>query len=433
MAQPRKELSLFDSTSIIVGIIIGVGIYETAPTIAGAAGSAWLLLLLWLVGGLLSFCGALCYAELAHYCPQDGGDYVYLREAYGPLAAFLFGWAQALIIRPGSIAAMAFPAARYLEVVFSPELPQSLEPHRRTLYAVLIVLGLTLLNMAGVRSGKRTQNLLSALKVAGLLAIGCAVFFPTAGLPLQAAPSELNFSLAMILVLFTYGGWSEIAYVAAEVKDPARNILRSLLWGTGLVTMIYILLNGTFLTVLGYAGVVNSQAVASDTLGAVFCYDARVLVAGLITVSALGAVNGLTLTGSRIYYAVGKDLARLNFMGRWDDKRGAPVVSLLIQACITSTIVVWSGSFNRTVVYTTTVVWLFYFLVALALPILRRRIKADLSGAAFRLPGYPVTLIAFGASCIFLVQGALRYDLGGSLMSLLVLLVGVPVYFMLRA
>lgn len=234
-AQPRPVLSLLDSTCLIVGIIIGAGIYQMAPEIARGAGGPWGLMGLWLLGGLLSLCGALCYAELATAYPREGGDYVYLSRAYGSWAGFLFGWAQLTVIRPGDIAVMAFAFALYAREVFGAWTAAwgwSAEATLK-LFASVAVGALTLINVLGVQAGKWTQNLLTMAKALGLLAMAAAaVAAGPAGSSSEGASGDpIPWTLALIFVLFTYGGWNEMAYVAAEVKDARRNIVRAMVLG----------------------------------------------------------------------------------------------------------------------------------------------------------------------------------------------------------
>ena len=246
----RRELSLFDSTCIVVGIIVGAGIYETAPTVAWGMGSTAGVIGVWLVGGLFALAGALCYAELATAYPHRGGDYVYLNRAYGGWAGFLFGWSQLAIIRPGDIALMAFVFARYAQSIYQPF------PHANIVYAALAVLLITLINLAGLRAGKWTQNVLTVAKIVGLLSIVLAgLLAPAPGAEAAATGSEGptldGVKLALILVMFTFGGWNEMAYVSAEVKRPERNIVRALVLGTAAVTACYVLLNIAYLSALG--------------------------------------------------------------------------------------------------------------------------------------------------------------------------------------
>ncbi len=249
--EPKRHLSVFDSVCIIVGIIIGVGIYETTPTVAACMGTPIGVLSVWLLGGALALAGAFCYAELATAYPRSGGDYVYLTRAFGRMPGFLFGWSRLAIVRPGDIALISFVFARYAAYLWAPDESEA----SLAWWAAGAVVVLTSINIIGVKSGKWTQNTLTLAKTIGLLAIVvCGLLAPGGERPLAAetgaveseSPS-LNLNLALILVLFTYGGWNEMAYVAAEVKDPKRNIARALALGTISVIAIYIIANGAFL------------------------------------------------------------------------------------------------------------------------------------------------------------------------------------------
>ena len=312
---PKKELSLFDSTCIIVGIIIGVGIYETAPIVAASMGSWARTLAVWLAGGMLALSGALCYAELATAYPQSGGDYVYQSRAYGSWAGYLFGWTQLVIIRPADIALLSFIFARYAQTFFSSG------DKNQLFYAAAAVTVLTTINLIGVKEGKWTQNFLTVLKALGLLGIIIAGFSsPDRALASLQSPALTmgGLELALILVLFTFGGWNEMAYVAAEVKRPQRNIVRALVIGTTVVTVLYLLINGAFLYALGYAKMTASPAVAIDTIAKVFPDTAAKTIGILISISALGAVNGLIFTGARISYALGSEHIAFRALGRWN-------------------------------------------------------------------------------------------------------------------
>ena len=293
---PRRSLTLFDSTALIVGIIIGVGVYQNAPLIARGAQGCWGLAGLWILGGVLSLCGALGYAELASAYPRQGGDYVYLSRAYGPWAGFLFGWMQLAVVRPGDIAVMAFAFATYARTLYDPF--AGAEPALTLrLYAAGSVALLTAVNVAGVAAGKWTQNGLMAVKIAGIVAIAAVALGSPQGSAAAGAVEPFPWSVALILVLFAYGGWNEMAYVAAEVRDSDRNIVRALALGTVAVLALYLALNGAFVYGLGYAGLAASSAVAAEVVAAAFPGAAGRLVAALVCISALGAVNGLIFTG----------------------------------------------------------------------------------------------------------------------------------------
>ncbi len=424
---PRKQLTVFDGTCIIVGIIIGAGIYETAPTVASSVGSAPATLGIWLAGGLLALAGSLCYADLATAFPKQGGDYIYLSKAYGPGTGFLFGWSQLLVIRPCDIALMAFVFARYAGQIFR-------FAHCGRAYAVAAILMLTVLNVLGVRQGKWTQNILTMVKILGL----AAIFFAAILAPHQAQstvpdqPKQGGLQLAFILVLFTYGGWNEVAYVAAEMKHPKRNILRTLMIGTLSVTVIYFLVNLAFLRTLGYAGVAASEAVATDTVAAVFPRYASRLIAVLICVSSLGALNGLVFTGARISYALGQDHLLFRFLGRWKSATTGPMRALMIQGALSLLIALVAGSFINTILYTAPVVWLFFLGTVLSLFILRKK-KASVFGSTGLIRARLIPVV-FCVTCVFMLFNCISYALAHKPAALFVLicllLSGIVVYYL---
>jgi amino acid transporter len=428
-SRPKKELSLFDSTCLIVGIIIGAGIYQMAPDVARGASGWQSLLSLWVVGGLLSLCGALGYAELATTYPQEGGDYVYLSRAYGRWAGFLFGWLQLAIVRPGDIAVMAFAFATYARAIGDPFAGTSL-PHGQQIFAVVAVLVLTTVNVAGVRQGKWVQNSLTTIKAAGLLAIvGVALFASrTSSGPVAVPP--LPPSVALIFVLFTFGGWNEMAFVAAEVKDPNRNILRALVVGTVAVTVLYLLVNGAFLYTLGYAGVANSKAVAADAVATVFPALGGKMISALISLSALGAVNGLIFAGARISYAVGADHRVFRLLGQWHPRTGTPVAALLLQGAIAVALILIFGSFVSTILYTAPAVYTFYLASSLAVMVLRA--KEPATPRPYRVTGYPFTTLLFATVCGFLIYSSVAYNSRIAAATLAIGLLGLPVYWLSR-
>ncbi len=427
---PKRELSLFDSTCIVVGIIIGAGIYQMAPDIAKGAGSAWGVFAIWIVGGLLSLCGAISYAELATAYPREGGDYVYLTKAYGRWAGFLFGWAQLTIVRPGDIVIMAFAFATYVRTIYDP-----LAGHPRlsqSLFAAGATFILTIINILGVRQGKWTQNLLTTAKALGLLAIvGIAVIAPREAKP-AAEVSALPWSLALIFVLFTYGGWNEMAYVAAEVRDPRRNIVLALVAGTAAVIALYLLANGAFLYALGYEGLANSKAVASETVATVFPTVGSRLISALVCISALGAVNGLIFTGARISYAVGADHRVFRALGTWDPRTGTPVRALAIQGVIALALILAFSGYIDAMLYTAAAVYAFFLATSLSVIVLR--FKEPGVERPYRVTGYPVTPLIFSGVCACLIYSSLNYARAVKPRSLVVLAImlgaGVVVYLL---
>ena len=417
-ATPRRRLTLLDASSIAVGIIIGSGFFVAVPDVARGAGGAGWTLTAWALGGIVSLLGALCYAELATAYPRDGGDYVFLTRAFGPRTGFLFAWAGFWILRPGNVGAMAFVFARYAQELV-PLKPGALAAAGPFAFAAAAVVVLTLANVLGLRTGKWTQNLLTAAKVLGLLAVcaaGLLLVTPerAASAARPASPSATGFAQAMILVLFAYGGWSDTAYVGAEVRDPRRNILRALLLGMLVVAAIYLLGNLAFLRGLGYEGVANSKAVAADLLrrlGGDWGARGAAAVSLLICVSCLGAINGMVLTGARIFYAVGADHPAYRWLGRWDESRGTPARALAAQALVTLAWVagfgLYENGFERLVLFTAPLFWLFLLLAGLSLYVLRGR-EPDVP-RPYRVAGYPLTPALFCLSSGYMLYASLNY------------------------
>ncbi len=428
---PQRELSLFDSTCIIVGIIIGAGIYQMAPAIARGAESPWGVMAIWVVGGLLSLAGALSYAELATAYPQAGGDYVYLTRAYGRWAGFLFGWAQLTVVRPGDIAVMAFAFATYGRAIYDPLAAYPGLSQR--VFAGAAVLVLTIINILGVKQGKWTQNLLTTAKALGLLAIvGVAVAAPRGAGTVVSYDGlmPVTVPLALVFVLFTYGGWNEMAYVAAEVKDARRNIVRALAVGTAAVMGLYLLVNAAFLYTLGYNGLATSQAVASDAIGTVFPVVGSRLISVLVCISALGAVNGLIFTGARISYAVGEDHRIFRPLGKWDPRTGTPARALAVQGAIALAMIVIFGGFIEAILATSVAVYAFYLGTSLSVIVLR--FKEPRAERPYRVTGYPVTPLVFSGVCLFLIYSSIDYARNFKPISLVVLGValglGIAIY-----
>jgi len=421
---PRRVLSLFDSTSLIVGIIIGAGVFVAAPEVARGAGSGTGVLLLWLAGGLLSLCGALGYAELAAAYPEAGGDVVYLTRAYGRWAGFLFGWIQTVVVRPGDIAVMAFVFATYAERLVHPAWGG------RTGLAAAVVAVLTLVNAAGVRSGVRTQNVLTVAKLAGVLLVvavaGTGPALAGAGSGLLEPATPLPLGIALILVLFCYGGWNEMVYVAAEVRDPRRNIVRAMVIGMGAVTLLYLALNGAFLHLFGWTGLTTSKAVAADAVATVAPVHAGAVVSLLICLCAAGAVNGLVFSGARISFAVGRDHRVFAALGSWSERTGTPARALLLQGGLSLALIVALGSFVDTVLYTAAAVYLFYLATSVAVMVLR--VREPRAPRPYRTWGYPATTLLFCGVCLFLMVAAIRYRPWIAAACGALILLGVPAY-----
>lgn len=425
-AVPERHLTLFDSTNIIVGIIIGSSIYLMTPTIAANVPGLWGLVAVWALGGLFSLFGALCYTELGTMFPREGGDYVYLTQAYGRPLGFLFAWAQLWVVRPGSIGSMAYLFAEYanrlvpIDGWLGPVGGLSASRVAALAYAAAAVLVLSGINLLGVRQGKWTQNVLTVAKLLGLAAVfvvGLLFTSPEAPpAPARYAFDLSDFGLAMIFVLFAYGGWNEMAYVGAEVRDPQRNILRALVLGTVAVAVCYTLLTLSFVHALGTEGVrqiarQENRDVATEVMKLAFGTAGQKFISLLICISALGAINGQIFTGARIYYAMGTEHRVFAPLGRWHAGLGTPVNSLVFQAVVTLALVLGFGltrsGFESSVKFTTPVFWIFMVLVGLSVYVLR--VRQPQTPRPYHVPGYPVTPALFCLSSGFMVYSSLDY------------------------
>ncbi|GIW90254.1 MAG: amino acid transporter [Pirellulaceae bacterium] len=435
-SEPRRALGLFDAICLTVGVIVGVGIYQTAPEVAKAAVFPWQVYAFWLVGGLLTLAGACCYAELASAYPKDGGDYVYLSRAYGPWAGFLFAWFQCTLIRPGDIALVSWVFAHHLLLLVrtrhSDWQQWGVSSWHTAWVACCSVVVLTLFHSRGIVTGKWLQNILTLAKLAGIVWLVGVAAAPAGGEAVPAASSSvvelpaLPATVAIILVLFTYGGWSDAALVAAEVRRPERNIFRALVGGTVLVTVIYLAMNGAFLRVLGHAQMAGSSAVAEDMLKAAGTAKAAAWINALICVSALGCASGMVLTGARISYALGADHPALAWLGRWNTRPGAPRHALALQAAATCAMLLLLRDFLDTLMYTSAAVYGFYTATSLAVIVLRR--KEPNVPRPYRVTGYPVTVLVFAATSLYLMYSALMYRPWHALAMVVYLAVGLLLY-----
>jgi basic amino acid/polyamine antiporter, APA family len=425
VAVPKQTLSVTDMIALIVGVVIGTGIFKTPSLIAANTGRADVFFLAWLAGGIISLIGALCYAELATAYPHTGGDYHYLMRAFGRNVGFLFVWSRMMVIQPGSIAMLAFVFGDY----FSQILP--LGPYAHFFYAALSIATLTAMNLMGTQQGKSTQNLLTAFKVIGLFSVVMVgmVVSPTSSLrvPIDSNP-QTSFGLAMVFVLLTFGGWNEAAYISAELQEVRRNMVRALLWGLGIITAIYLLINVAYLRVLGLREMGQSEVVAADFMRRVLGQGGVKFISLLIIVSALGAINASIFTGSRTNYTLGKDFSRFGFLGQWHGRLNTPTNALLFQGVVALVLVLLGTlvrkGFVAMVEYTAPVFWCFFLLVGLSLFVLRA--KEPEVTRPFRVPLYPFTPFFFCMTCGYMLQSSVVYTGVGALVGLAVLLAGVP-------
>jgi len=462
---PKRRLSAFDATAIVLGIVIGSGIFFLPKLVAIFSPDPVSMLLFWVLGGFVAFVGALCYAELATAYPDTGGDYHFLRMAYGPDVSFLFAWGRMTVIQTGAAAAAALIGGEYLASL----LPLA-DGQSAALYAVVIVVGLTVINLFGLDAGKLTQNVLTLTVGVGLLMVAVAGFWLWAaggvegevaleagaaaagsGSDESAASFQLTaylgmMGMAMIFVLYTYGGWNEAAYLSAEIKDPERNIVRSLFFGLAAVVAVYLLVNLAFLAGLGLDGMKSADVVAAELVGRVWGAPGATLISLLVVVAVVSTVNATIITGARSNHALGRDYPEVfGALGKWRAKGNVPVTALVVQAAITVILIValplligepdpdaafQESGVSAMVAYTSPVFWLFFFLVGLSVAVLRAW-DPD-RPRAFRVPLYPLTPLVFCVACLYMLHSAVSYAGAGSLLGLLVLLAGVPFLAVLR-
>jgi basic amino acid/polyamine antiporter, APA family len=436
-AAPRASLGLYDAIAMIVGIVIGAGIFRAPSIVAGSVSSEAVLISLWIAGGVISLVGALCYAELGSSYPSAGGEYHFLNRAFGGWLSFLFAWARMTVVQTGAIAAIAFVFGDYATRL----LP--LGGNSSVIYALLAVAGITALNIVGTRESKLTQNLLTAsllLAIAAIIIGGLTAATHAPAAPAAPSGGPPFSQLALIFILLTYGGWNEAAYLTAEVREPRRNIVRALVIGILIVTVLYVLLNVAYVNVLGLDGMKASKALAADLMEATFGNIGAVVLSLVVIGASLSTLNGTVFTGARTNYAVGRDYAFFAALGRWKQGANTPVNALLLQGAIALVLVLLSSTtpdgFETMVAYTAPAFWLFFLLTGISLFILRGQ-KAD-QPDGFRVPLYPVTPILFCAMCTFMLYSSVSYAMSkdpssiGAKLGIGVLLAGIPLLLLAR-
>lgn len=429
---PRRVLGGIDVTAIVIGLVIGAGIFKAPSVIAANTVTEGALLAAWLLGGAISLAGALCYAELASAYPHTGGEYHFLTHAYGKRFAFLFAWSRLAVLQTGSIALLAFVLGDYLAEL----LP--LGTASSAIYAAAAVLALTGLNIAGLRASTSVHRAMTVVTVLGLLFVA-AVGLLYGGRPPAATVADVSnhapaFGLAMVFVLLTYGGWNEAAYVSAELRNVQRNMVRVLVSAIAIITLVYVAANLAYLNVLGLAGMRGSEVVTADAMRLALGDIGTQLIAVLIVVAVLTSINVSILTGARTNYAMAADFPLFRFLGAWNDETNVPTAALIVQAAITLLLVLVGAlsrsGFETMVHYVSPVFWLFFMLTAVSLFVLRRREPGH--ARPFRVPLYPLTPLVFVGSCAYMLYSSLAYTGFGALLGVAVLAAGAPLLLFLN-
>ena len=426
----RRALGLFDATMVVIGGIIGAGIFINPYLVARTLDAPALVLGAWILGGAIAMAGALAYAELGARLPRAGGQYVYLREAWHPLAGFLYGWALLFLIETGAIAAVAITFAEYaLRLAGAPDAaPQPL--------AVAAIVVLSVINYFGVKPGSRVLNIFVVLKVAALAVLILLAWFQagapdwfSAGRTDDSPTTALTFGAVLIPILFAYGGWQVTNYVAEEMRDPVRDLPRALILGTLAVVAIYLLVNLAYLRTLGLDGLAATTTPAADTAGRWFGAQGERFIAGAIAISTFGFLSLAVLAPARVYYAMAADHTFFPALARLHPRYRTPAAAIVVQSAwaIVLTLTGRYGDLLNTVVFAD---WIFFGLTVAGLFMLRRRLGTPRDHTT---PGYPWVPALFVLVAAVVVFSTLREAPERSLVGAGLLLLGVPVYYFFKS
>jgi APA family basic amino acid/polyamine antiporter len=428
-----RELGLFDSTMLVMGGIVGAGLFINPYVVAERVHSPVLILGAWVAGGVVAMLGAFIYAELADRMPDTGGEYAYLRECYHPLIGFLFGWVTLLVVMTGGMAAVAVTFARYFLELTGLRLSERV-------VVVITLAALTIVNCLGAKLGSRVQSMLMVMKIAviaGVIFCGFLLIahpFPVLHPilpPKNERPAPLGliaaFGSAMIPVLFAYGGWQTSNYIASEIRDPRRNLTRALMIGVAGVIVLYVAMNVVCVRVLGADGLAATRIPASEVMRHALGDTGAKLVALGIAVSTLGFLSQGILTGPRVYFAMARDGLFFRSVASVTRRTQVPAVAIILQSCWTAVIAL-SGSYEQILNYVVCTNFVFFGLSASCLFILRRREAGTTQAAGFRAPGHPYTTLIFIAiSWLVVIDTIYKYP-ANSLTGFAILLLGLPVY-----
>jgi basic amino acid/polyamine antiporter, APA family len=426
--KPRRQLGLFDAVMLVMGGIVGAGIFANPSEVAHRVHTPFLILGVWVLGGFLAMCGAFIWAELATRLPGTGGQYLYLREAYHPSVAFVYGWGLLLVTQTGGMAAVAVIFSTYFRALTGVVWNDSA-------IAAVVLLMLTGINCLGVRAGSNVQSALMLLKIGALAALVILGFALGGGslksAPLLAQPGSLgllkSIGSAMVPIAFAYGGWQTATFVAGEMRDARRDLSRGLLLGVAAVVGLYLAVNLACLRVLGPAGLDATTTPASDVMRIALGERGAQWIAAGIAISTLGFLSQSMLTAPRVYYAMARDGLFFKGVGKVSRYSGAPVVAILLQGAA-ATIIACSGTYGQILNFEVTVDFIFFGMTAASLFILRRgQIESD--AAIYRVPGHPFTTILFVLSCAGIVVSAIVASPANSAIALCIMLAGLPVYY----
>ncbi len=430
---PRPVLGMYDAVALIVGIVVGAGIFSFPSLVASNTASGTTFIMVWVLGGLISLIGALCYAELATAFPSAGGDYHFLRRAFGNMVSFLFAWARMSVIQTGSVAILSFIFGDYATQIYS------LGPYSPMIYAGIVIAVLTVINIIGIQFGSGVQKVLTSLQILGVLTIIVAglLFAPdgsAAAVSGEATgPGVTTLGLAMVFVLLTFGGWNEAAYISSEMKRGRKQIAKALILGIFIITALYVLVNAAYLNVLGLGGIAGSSAVAGDVMRITFGDGAAWVIGVMVAIAALTSANASIFTGARTNYALGRDFRVFRILGYWNDRADSPINAFIVQGVIALALVglsIWTREGIKSIIdYTAPVFWFFFLMVGISLIVLRR--KEPDAERPFRVPMYPVAPNVFFLTSLYLLYSSLMYTGLGALVGVAVLGLGALILALL--
>ena len=426
--KPRRQLGLFDAVMIVMGGIVGAGIFANPSEVAHRVHTPFLILGVWVLGGLMAMCGAFIWAELATRLPGTGGQYLYLREAYHPSVAFVYGWGLLLVTQTGGMAAVAVIFSSYFRALTG-------VAWNDAAIAASVLLTLTGINCLGARAGSNVQSALMLLKIAAIAALVVIGFALGGGSlksgPLLAQPVSFgllkNIGSAMVPIAFAYGGWQTATFVAGEMRDARRDLSRGLLAGVAAVVGLYLAVNLACLRVLGPAGLDATMTPASDVMRIALGERGAQWIAAGIAISTLGFLSQSMLTAPRVYYAMARDGLFFKSVGKLSPRSRAPVVAIILQG-LAAIVIACSGTYGQILNFEVTVDFIFFGMTAASLFILRRA-QIGLDTATHRVPGHPLTTILFVLSCAGIVGSAIVASPANSVIALCIMLAGLPVYY----
>ncbi len=425
-----RGMGSLSAVAVIIGMVVGVGIFRLPSIVAGHAANEVDFILFWIVGGIIAFSGSLCYVSLSMRMPDSGGELTFLRRSIGPSTAYLFAWGRVSVIQTGSLALVALIFGDYASSF------ANLGPYSNSIYAALLVILLTLINMSGTRQSSKIQNLLAALVIGALVALCLSALFHNPGeghngallTPDQFTGLSVSMpGLAMIFVLLTFGGWNEAAYLAGELRNARKTFGRVLTGSVILITLLYVGINLAYIHAIGLDGLRASAAPGQELSEALFGRLGSAVIVSIIIIAAISTANATIITGSRSLFALGRDYPEFRLVGKWNERRDTPIRALVAQGIVVLLLLaagtLSSDSLSAVVDFTAPVFWFFMLVVIAGL----FKLQYQNSDAGFKqdIPLYPVPPILFLAACTYMFYSSMAYTGTTAIWGVIVLLVGL--------